>query len=157
MHECTLYGNSAVNFGGTMITDQSTVSIIRCLFTRSEVINYGMIGIYRSAATIQHSNFTNSHAVHAGGVFVVWLCTITVVRSMFEDNTVDYDGGVTEISRTTIYGALLRNNVASNGGAIKFDDNSVAVYWKISTSLITQQHIMEELYISKTVTFQYRQ
>ena len=67
MHESTLHGNSAVNFGGTMTIDRSTVNISRRLFTRSDSTNHGVIGIYRSTATIQYSNFTDCHAVHAGG------------------------------------------------------------------------------------------
>ena len=57
-----------------MSVDYAIVNITRCLFTKSEGINYSdVFGMYRSTISIQQSNFTNNSAVHNGGVFVVWL------------------------------------------------------------------------------------
>ena len=75
---------------------------------------------------IQYSNFTNNHAVLTGGVLLAWLSTVTVERSTFEDNSVVFDGGVMAIYQTgvRIHATSFRNSMASNGGAIRFGDNS---------------------------------
>ena len=133
LNSSNFLSGSALQFGGTLVIDDSNVTIKNCTFHNSSVSSYGgVVAIGNSSVMVIGSRFSNNIANTTGGVLMIEVSNLTVSDCWFINNTAKYgEGGVIGTAgrnRLTFENSNFTKNRAAGGGGVLYSFQSVITF-----------------------------
>ena len=125
MRDNVFIGNTAIEHGGALYSDRSTITIEASEFHSNSASTGGLLRSYSSTITIETSEFHTNTANSVGGVLYSFYSNVAIRESEFYNNTATVGGALRFVGGTiTVEGSIFYNNSAMYGGVLNCDISS---------------------------------
>ena len=114
--------NTAIEHGGVLYSDRSTITIEASEFHSNSASTGGVLRSYSSTITIETSEFNTNTANSVGGVLYSFYSDVAIRESEFYNNTATAGGALSFVGGTiTVEGSVFYNSSAMHGGVLNCD------------------------------------
>ena len=121
-------GNTAIEHGGALYSDSSTITIKASEFHSNSASTGGVLRSYSTTITIETSEFHTNSANSVGGVLYSFYSNVAIRESEFYNNTATVGGALSFVGGTIIVEeSVFYNNSAMHGGVLNCDSGRVAI------------------------------